>query len=197
MVLILTAAPAVAESEKPKFFSVVGAMEISPPNLKLHSPIITQIESVNDQPTRAEVSFATNLQPGTIVVKTSERKLYLIEPNQRAISWRVAVGREGFAWRGSNSVTRMAEWPDWRPPPEMLQREAANGHLIPDFVKGGPGNPLGARALYLGDSAYRIHGTDKPWTIGQASSSGCIRMMNADVEELYNLTKIGTPVIVE
>ncbi len=186
-----------AEPEKPKFFSIVGAMEMSPSNLKRHSTIVTQLASADDQPTRAEVSFATNLQPGTIVVKTSERTLYLIEPNQRAISWRVAVGREGFAWKGSNSVTRMAEWPDWRPPPEMLQREAANGHLIPDFVKGGPGNPLGARALYLGDSAYRIHGTDKPWTIGQASSSGCIRMMNSDVEELYTLTKIGTRVIVE
>ena len=197
LVCVLTAVPAMAEPEKPKFFSVVGAMEISPPNLKRHLTISTPLASIDDQPTRAEVNFATNLQPGTIVVKTSERKLYLIAPNQRAISWRVAVGREGYAWKGSNSVTRMAQWPDWRPPPEMLQREAANGHLIPDFIKGGPGNPMGARALYLGDSAYRIHGTDKPWTIGQASSSGCIRMMNADVEELYNLTKIGTRVIVE
>ena len=193
----MTAVPAAAEPEKPKFFSVVGAMEISPPILKRRSPTVNPITIAADQPTRADVTFASTLQPGTIVVRTSERKLYLIESNQRAISWRVAVGREGFSWKGSNSITRMAKWPDWRPPPEMLQREAANGHLIPDFVKGGPGNPLGSRALYLGDSAYRIHGTDKPWTIGQASSSGCIRMMNADVEELYNLTKIGTRVIVE
>lgn len=193
----MTAVPAAAEPEKPKFFSVVGAMEISPPILKRRSPTVNPITIAADQPTRADVTFESTLQPGTIVVRTSERKLYLIESNQRAISWRVAVGREGFSWKGSNSITRMAKWPDWRPPPEMLQREAANGHLIPDFVKGGPGNPLGSRALYLGDSAYRIHGTDKPWTIGQASSSGCIRMMNADVEELYNLTKIGTRVIVE
>ena len=193
----MTAVPAVAEPDRPKIFSVVGAMEISPPMLKRRSPILTPVAVANDQPTRADVDFETTLQPGTIVVKTSERKLYLIETNQRAISWRVAVGREGFAWKGSNNITRMAQWPDWRPPPEMLHREAANGHLIPDFVKGGPGNPLGSRALYLGDSAYRIHGTDKPWTIGQASSSGCIRMMNADVEELYSLIKIGTRVIVE
>ena len=197
LVCVLTAVPAVAESAKPKIFSVVGAMELVPPHLNRHLNAVPQVASSNDQPTRAEISFPTHLQPGTIVVKTSERTLYLIESNQRAISWRVAVGREGFAWKGSNSITRMAEWPDWRPPPEMLQREATNGHLIPDFVKGGPGNPLGARALYLGDSAYRIHGTDKPWTIGQASSSGCIRMMNADVEELYSLAKIGTRVIVE
>ena len=197
IVWVLTAIPAVAEPEKPKFFSVVGAVEIAPINLTRHERIVSQTASSNDGVTRAEVSFATHLQPGTVVVKTSERMLYFIESNQRAISWRVAVGREGFAWKGSNTITRMAQWPDWHPPPEMLQREAANGHLIPDFIKGGPGNPLGARALYLGDSAYRIHGTDKPWTIGQASSSGCIRMMNADVEELYNLTTIGTRVIVE
>ena len=193
----ISAVPAAAEPDKPKIFSIVGAMEISPPILKPRAQIGTQVAIANDQPTRADVNFQTKLQPGTIVVKTSERKLYLVEPNQRAIAWRVAVGREGFAWKGSNNITRMAQWPDWRPPPEMLQREAANGHLIPDFVKGGPGNPLGSRALYLGDSAYRIHGTDKPWTIGQASSSGCIRMMNADVEELYSRTKIGTQVIVE
>ncbi len=194
---VCCASIAQAGQPNPKVFSILGAMDLSPPDIKQRLHLIPQIATANDQPTRADVVFKSKLLPGTIVVKTAERKLYLIEPNQRALSWSVAVGREGFAWKGSNSITRMAQWPDWRPPPEMIQREAANGHLIPDFVKGGPGNPLGSRALYLGESAYRIHGTDKPWTIGQASSSGCIRMMNADVEELYSLSKVGTRVIVE
>ena len=193
----MTAVPAIAEPEKLKIFSIVGAEELTTTIRKRKMPTFVSAEISNVQPTRTEVRLETSYDPGTILVKTAERKLYLIESTQRAISWTVAVGREGFAWKGSNIITRMAEWPDWRPPPEMLQREAANGHLIPDFVKGGLGNPLGSRALYLGDSAYRIHGSDKPWTIGQASSSGCIRMMNADVEELYKLTKIGARVIVE
>ncbi len=191
------AVPAAAETTQPKQFSIVGATDLSPPIVNQRALPVNQATIANDQPTRDDVNFPTTLPAGTIVVKTLQRKLYLIEANNRAISWRVAVGREGFAWKGSTAITRMAQWPDWRPPLEMLQREAANGHVIPDFVKGGPSNPLGSRALYLGGSAYRIHGTDKPWTIGQASSSGCIRMMNADVEVLYSLTKIGTHVIVE
>ena len=195
-VCVLSAVPAMAEPAKPKIFSIVGATDMIPQN-QLRLPTSAKAETAMGEPTRAEVSLITSLEPGTILVKTAERKLYFIEPNRRAISWSVAVGRQGYSWRGTNSVSRKAEWPDWRPPPEMLQREAASGHIIPDFVKGGPGNPLGSRALYLGDSAYRIHGTDKPWSIGQASSSGCIRMMNADIEELYQLTKIGTRVVVE
>ena len=194
---VITAASASAESAtQPKDFSIVGAQEISSIGL-IHQPTGTSPTTMSDQPTRSEMAWNTALQPGTILVKTAERKLYFIEPNNRAIIWRVAVGREGFAWKGLNTISRKAEWPDWTPPPEMVQREASNGHIIPEFMKGGPGNPLGSRALYLGDSAYRIHGTDKPWTIGQASSSGCIRMMNADVEELYLLAKVGTRVIVE
>ena len=195
-ICVLSAVPAMAEPAKPKIFSIVGATDMIPQN-QLRLPTSAKAETAMGEPTRAEVSLITSLEPGTILVKTAERKLYFIEPNRRAISWSVAVGRQGYSWRGTNSVSRKAEWPDWRPPPEMLQREAASGHIIPDFVKGGPGNPLGSRALYLGDSAYRIHGTDKPWSIGQASSSGCIRMMNADIEELYQLTKIGTRVVVE
>ena len=194
----MTAVPALAEPiAQPKVFSILGAEEFSNTAAKHKQPSDLMVAAATDQPTRFEIALNTALDPGTIVVKTTERQLYFIEPNNRAIMWRVAVGREGFAWKGTNAITRMAEWPDWRPPPEMVQREAANGHIIPDFMKGGPNNPLGSRALYLGDSAYRIHGTDKPWTIGQASSSGCIRMMNADVEELYRLAKIGTRVIVE
>ena len=194
----MSAMPALAEPiDQPKVFSILGAEEVSNSAFMHKQSSTLMVAAIADQPTRFEIALNTALDPGTIVVKTAERKLYFVEPNNRAITWRVAVGREGFAWKGTNTITRMAEWPDWRPPPEMLQREAANGHIIPDFMKGGPNNPLGSRALYLGDSVYRIHGTDKPWTIGQASSSGCIRMMNADVEELYRLAKIGTRVIVE
>ena len=195
---VLTAVPALAEPvAQPKVFSILGADAVSTTALTHTQASDFLLETITDEPTRSEIALDTALDPGTIVVKTAERKLYFVEPNNRAIVYRVAVGREGFAWKGTNAITRMAEWPDWRPPPEMLQREAASGHIIPDFMKGGPNNPLGSRALYLGDGAYRIHGTDKPWTIGQASSSGCIRMMNADVEELYRLAKIGTRVIVE
>ena len=197
LVSALSAVAAKAEPVRPKIFSIVGATNMMPLNHPNTWPMNAKAEIATGEPTRAEASLFTSLEPGTILIKTAERKLYYIEPNHRAISWRVAVGREGFSWHGTNSISRKAEWPDWRPPPEMLQREAASGHIIPEFVKGGPGNPLGSRALYLGDSAYRIHGTDKPWSIGQASSSGCIRMMNADIEELYQLTKIGTRVVVE
>ncbi len=147
--------------------------------------------------TREEIAFQSLLPPGSIIVRTAERKLYFIEPAGRALAFSVGVGREGFEWSGTNTVTRKAEWPDWRPPPNMVAREAENGHLIPAFVKGGPGNPLGARAIYIGDTEYRIHGTDKPWSIGQAASSGCIRMMNDDVTELYDLVQIGARVVVE
>ena len=194
---VMSAMPALAEpTAQSKVFSILGAEELSNRTIA-QQPSAFLLDTTPNQPTRFDIALVTALEPGTIVVKTAERKLYFVEPNNRAIMWRVAVGREGFAWKGTNTISRMSEWPDWRPPPEMLQREAANGHIIPDFMKGGPNNPLGSRALYLGDSAYRIHGTDKPWTIGQASSSGCIRMMNADVEELYRLAKIGTRVIVE
>ena len=148
-------------------------------------------------PTRIEIDFVTALPAGSILVRARERKLYFILPAGRAIAYTVAVGREGYSWHGSNQVSRKAEWPDWRPPPEMLAREAESGHIIPTLVKGGPHNPLGARALYIGDTAYRIHGTDKPWSIGQASSSGCIRMLNEDVTELYDRVKLGAKVVVE
>ena len=197
LVSALSAVPAKAEPAKPKVFSIVGAIDMMPQIHAGRLPVSGKAETAIGEPTRTETSLFSSFEPGTILVKTAERKLYFIQPNHRAISWSVAVGREGFSWRGTSSISRKAEWPDWRPPPEMLQREAAGGHIIPDFVKGGPGNPLGSRALYLGESAYRIHGTDKPWSIGQASSSGCIRMMNADIEELYQLTKIGTRVVVE
>jgi lipoprotein-anchoring transpeptidase ErfK/SrfK len=148
-------------------------------------------------PDRAVISFATELTAGSILVRTKERKLYFILPQGQAITYKVGVGREGFSWSGTNAISRKAEWPDWRPPAEMIKRELALGHIIPAMMPGGPKNPLGARALYLGDTDFRIHGTDKPWSIGHAVSSGCIRMLNDHVAELYNLVQVGAKVVVE
>ena len=161
-----------------------------------NQPAITDNE-VTPETTRREIFFASSLPVGSILVKTKQRKLYFIEANHQALEYAVSVGREGFSWTGISAITRKAEWPVWRPPSQMIEREAARGHVIPNLVKGGPSNPLGARALYLGTSDYRIHGTDKPWSIGHASSSGCIRMMNVDVIELYGRAQIGARVVVE
>lgn len=138
------------------------------------------------------VYFRSNEPPGTIVVNTDERFLYLVQNNTRAIRYGIGVGREGFQWQGLLKVSRKAEWPDWRPPPEMIQRQP----YLPRFMSGGPGNPLGARALYLGDTVYRIHGTNQPQTIGHAVSSGCFRLVNRDVIDLYDRVPVGTKVIV-
>jgi lipoprotein-anchoring transpeptidase ErfK/SrfK len=143
------------------------------------------------------VAFPSTLAPGSIVVRTGERRLYLVLADNKALQYPVGVGREGFEWSGTNKITRKAEWPEWRPPPVMIAREAAKGRDIPDYMPGGPDNPLGARALYIGDTEYRIHGTSQPWTIGQASSSGCIRMLNEQVIDLYQRVKIGAQVVVE
>lgn len=130
--------------------------------------------------------------PGTIIVDTPNKFLYLILPGNRAIRYGVGVGRPGFEWAGVHTVTRMAEWPDWTPPDQMRERVPG----LPTFMAGGLNNPLGARALYLGSTLYRIHGSNEPWTIGMAVSSGCIRMRNEDVVDLYNRVGVGTRVIV-
>ena len=144
---------------------------------------------------RYEVNDSTGEKPGTIVVETKERQLYYVLPNKRAIRYGVAVGDEAFGWTGTATVQRKAEWPDWNPPAEMKKRWP---HVHP--VSGGPNSPLGARALYLfegnRDTLYRIHGTNEPEKIGQAASSGCIRMRNIDVVELYSRVQPGTKVIV-
>ncbi|MDP9136584.1 MAG: L,D-transpeptidase [Pseudomonadota bacterium] len=142
---------------------------------------------------RTEVAYRTAEKPGTIVVSTRKRFLYLVQPNGRAVRYGIGVGRQGFTWSGAEKISRKAEWPDWTPPPEMRERDPA----VPKFMRGGPGNPLGARALYLGATEYRIHGTAQPWTIGRAVSSGCIRLQNEDVIDLYSRVKIGFKVIVE
>ena len=141
---------------------------------------------------RQAVAYSGTEKPGTIVIDTPNHFLYLVEGEGRAMRYGIGVGRPGFTWSGVHAVSAKKEWPDWVPPDEMLKRQP----YLPHFVAGGPGNPLGARALYLGSTIYRIHGSNEPWTIGKNVSSGCIRMRNADVEDLYERVKIGTKVIV-
>jgi lipoprotein-anchoring transpeptidase ErfK/SrfK len=140
----------------------------------------------------AVVEYDSGEKPGTIVIDTVSRHLYLVEEGGMARRYGVGVGKPGFEWAGTHNVTRKAEWPDWHPPAEMRQRRPN----LPLMMAGGPNNPLGARALYLGSTLYRIHGTSEPWTIGHAVSSGCIRMRNEDVMDLYDRVPIGTKVIV-
>jgi lipoprotein-anchoring transpeptidase ErfK/SrfK len=130
--------------------------------------------------------------PGTIIIDTQERHLYLIQDQTHALRYGIGVGRDGFTWQGLLQISRKAEWPDWHPPPEMIERQP----YLPRFMAGGPGNPLGARAMYLGNTVYRIHGTNAPETIGQAVSSGCFRLVNDDVMDLYGRVQVGTHVIV-
>jgi lipoprotein-anchoring transpeptidase ErfK/SrfK len=132
--------------------------------------------------------------PGSIIIRTQERALYYVTGDGEAIRYRVGVGREGFQWSGHSRIVAKKEWPDWTPPPQMIAREAAKGVTIPAFMEGGPNNPLGARALYIGGTLFRIHGTNNARSIGGAVSSGCIRMLNADVIDLYNRVSIGAPV---
>ena len=146
---------------------------------------------------RKVVDFYEPMAAGSILIRTAERRLYYVLSNNKAIMYPVGVGREGFTWSGQDVITRKASWPDWRPPKVMIEREAKKGHFIPAFMPGGPENPLGARALYIGDTEYRIHGTTQPWSIGNAVSSGCIRMMNDQVIDLFNRVEIGATVIVE
>jgi lipoprotein-anchoring transpeptidase ErfK/SrfK len=141
---------------------------------------------------RQMVLFRSSEPPGTVVIQSAERFLYIVQGNGRALRYGIGVGREGFQWSGQVQVSRKAEWPDWRPPPEMLQRQP----YLPRFMAGGPGNPMGAAALYLGATVYRIHGTNMPQTIGSAVSSGCFRLVNADVADLYTRVPVGTKVII-
>ncbi|WP_420537493.1 L,D-transpeptidase [Fulvimarina manganoxydans] len=142
------------------------------------------------------VAYSGGQAPGTIVISTADRFLYLVGPGGSAMRYGIGVGKPGFSWRGSHNITRKAEWPGWTPPKEMIAREKRKGRILPAHMEGGPGNPLGARAMYLGSTLYRIHGTNQPWTIGQAVSSGCIRMRNEDVIDLYERVGVGTKVVV-
>ncbi len=141
---------------------------------------------------RQEVNFSSDEKPGTIIISTRKRFLWLVLGDGKALRYGIGVGREGFQWKGSETISRKAAWPSWRPPKEMLEREPD----LPTFMPGGPENPLGARALYLGSTLYRIHGTSQPWTIGTRVSSGCIRLTNEDIIDLYRRAKVGAKVIV-
>lgn len=138
------------------------------------------------------VTYTGREMPGTVIIDTPNRFLYLVQDNGTALRYGIGVGKPGFAWAGEKKISAKKEWPDWTPPPEMLERRPD----LPHFMAGGPENPLGARAMYLGTSLYRIHGSNEPWTIGQAVSSGCIRMRNEDVIDLYDRVKVGTKVMV-
>ncbi len=151
-----------------------------------------QEEQLDPKWEKTVVFYRTAEAPGTVIVNTNERFLYLVLGNGRALRYGIGVGRDGFQWQGLLRISNKKEWPDWTPPPEMIQRQP----YLPRFMAGGPGNPLGARALYLGGTVYRIHGTNQPQTIGTAVSSGCFRLTNPDVEDLYDRVPVGTKVVV-
>lgn len=141
---------------------------------------------------RETVDYQGKFKAGTIVVETGERRLYFVLGGGQAVRYGIGVGRDGFRWAGQHAITRKAEWPGWTPPAEMRRRVPD----LPAYMPGGPDNPLGARALYIGATLYRLHGTSEPWTIGQAVSSGCIRLTNEDIIDLYDRTKVGALVVV-
>jgi lipoprotein-anchoring transpeptidase ErfK/SrfK len=159
------------------------------------APILVEAPKAADVPgafVRQVVDYASHQMPGTVIIDTKNAFLYFVLNDTQAMRYGIGVGREGFTWSGEQTVARKTEWPDWRPPAEMLVRQP----YLPRFMAGGPGNPLGARAMYLGETEYRIHGTNKPDTIGKRVSSGCIRLTNEDVVDLYERMKVGAKVIV-
>jgi lipoprotein-anchoring transpeptidase ErfK/SrfK len=179
-------APALAQA------SVPGKDELQISDQPGYQPT-PEDEELADVYQRQEVFFRTNEAPGTVVIHTDERYLYVVQGSNRALRYAIRVGREGFQWSGLVKISRKQEWPDWRPPPEMIERQP----YLPRFMAGGPGNPLGARALYLGQTVYRIHGTNQPQTIGHAVSSGCFGLINEDVIDLYDRVPLGTKVIIK
>jgi lipoprotein-anchoring transpeptidase ErfK/SrfK len=146
---------------------------------------------------RKKVRYSGPYKPGTIIVDTSEKRLYHVLPNGKAMKYGVGVGKEGFQWAGKHRITRKAEWPSWTPPAQMRARERRKGRILPAYMPGGPNNPMGARALYIGSTLYRIHGTTEPWTIGSEVSSGCIRLANEDVIHLYKSVTVGSSIVVQ
>ena len=173
-------------SNMKRAFADVGALEAG--------------SSVAPQFRRTTVNYPTKEAAGTIVIDSSQHYLYFVLGNGQAVRYGIGVGREGFGWRGTVKIGRKAEWPGWTPPPEMIARERKKGIILPAYMDGGIKNPLGARALYLynsgGDTAYRIHGSNEPWTIGHNVSSGCFRMVNKDVIDLYKRAQVGAKVVV-
>jgi len=183
------------------FGGPLGYAPWSQPQSSVFEPFSRDSATVEDQQQATEVpahlrrqlvAYQTREAPGSIIIDTPNTQLYYVLGGGRAIRYGIGVGREGFTWSGVQNVTKKAEWPDWTPPPEMIERQP----YLPRFMAGGPGNPLGARAMYLGGSVYRIHGTNDPTTIGHRVSSGCIRLTNEDVSDLYTHVNVGTKVVV-
>lgn len=156
------------------------------------STVVTTSKRRGSPIKREIVEYPSKYKPGTIIVETAERRLYLVIDSGQAIRYGIGVGRDGFRWSGTHRITRKAEWPGWTPPAAMRKRVPG----LPAYMPGGPNNPLGARALYIGSTLYRLHGTSEPWTIGQAVSSGCIRLTNEDVIDLYERVRVGATVVV-
>jgi lipoprotein-anchoring transpeptidase ErfK/SrfK len=175
-----------ADARAPDSATVIAAL---PPEEQPESGPATQLPP---QFRRQLVDYVTNEPAGTIIIDTPHTYLYLVRGDGKALRYGVGVGREGFTWSGSERIVHMSQWPDWHPPKEMIERQP----YLPRFMAGGAGNPLGARALYLGNTIYRIHGTNQPSTIGHFVSSGCIRLTNEDVEDLYSRVNLGTRVVV-
>jgi lipoprotein-anchoring transpeptidase ErfK/SrfK len=189
--LVIVSLPAVATAQSYAPVAPNGyASTVFAPALRDDDAASSAVESPRLR--RQIVDYAIREAPGTIVIDTPNTYLYLVLGNGKALRYGIGVGRQGFTWSGVETISRTAEWPDWYPPAEMIARQP----YLPRFVAGGPGNPLGARALYLGNSQYRIHGTNDPSTIGHNVSSGCIRLTNQDVIDLFGRVKVGTKVVV-
>jgi lipoprotein-anchoring transpeptidase ErfK/SrfK len=188
------AAPSLASAQMWRSLETIPdpTMDEPPPGMATYDTASAPAE-LPYQYRRQPVTFRSNEPPGTIIVDTGERFLYLLQPGGRALRYGIGVGRDGFTWAGILKVTRKAEWPDWTPPAEMIARQP----YLPRWMAGGPGNPLGARAMYLGQTIYRIHGTNAPNTIGHAVSSGCFRLVNSEIEDLYERVTVGARVIVQ
>ena len=184
------------------FSQTAGAGPLTPSQLAMTLPMQIALAPPSQEPGAASrlparlqrqvVNYPSREAPGTIIIDTPETYLYLVLGHGQAIRYGIGVGRDGFTWSGVQSITKKSEWPDWTPPPEMISRQP----YLPRYMAGGPGNPLGARAMYLGGTVYRIHGTNAPGTIGTRVSSGCIRLTNEDVADLYSRVNVGTKVVV-
>ena len=181
LISIATAVPTAASAQEMDLRAVMG-----------FGPFYRSGPSANPIP-RETVMFQGNYATGTIVISTRERRLYLVQSDGTALRYGIGVGRDGFRWAGTHRITAKKEWPGWTPPPQMLRRRPD----LPRYMAGGEDNPLGARAMYLGSTLYRIHGSNEPETIGQAVSSGCFRMTNDDVKDLYDRVRVGTLVVVK
>jgi lipoprotein-anchoring transpeptidase ErfK/SrfK len=189
LVFVLAVGPAFAQTSRERDVREMDMTALADQPGYVPTPTEEQLDVAYQ---RQAVFYRTVEKPGTIVVDTAARYLYLVQRQDRAIRYGIGVGRVGFQWSGVHRISRKAEWPDWTPPPEMIERQP----YLPRWMAGGPGNPLGARALYIGNTVYRIHGTNQPQTIGHTVSSGCFRLVNPDIIDLYGRAPIGTKVVV-